>query len=241
MSLRDDIQNNFLDADGLVSSHPCLPTDVNATNNGLCYSGEYLMLLALLKQVDTQDLAWFNATLSRCEVAPGCFTRSTHNTNDYEAPDDYYGLTAGIYFNKLTQYKTILKYGFTHLGSYNNLQVGKLGFKVFLFIQPQLVAMMYWASGRQAPLPLRLYTAFIILISQLFTKSKAEGTDQWRLSYLLVKVSSENCFTCRMLSKLWWSRLHKVWGSMANIAATYYQGLNSQPHPFVNAYKEIGD
>lgn len=238
---RDDIENNFTDSDGLISPHPCKNTDINASNNGLAYLGEYHTLLNLLKQSNFKDSIKFTKIVYSCEAAPGCFNRSPHNKVDYESIDDYLGLCCAIYFNNSSIVGSdILEYGLHNYGSYNNINPGHFQWTTMLWRDPTLLAMMLWASNRKVWFPLNLIVALYISIVCMFA-NQTDGTDIWRLSWLLIQVAKRESWMCRIASKLWYRRLKNVWGSMEQVARVYYKGLPGQDHPFVDAMKQLGE
>lgn len=241
--LRFEINSAFVDADSLVNSQPCSHAAQNASNNGVMYTGEYVTLLHLLGQSVHTDDDFYGADMCRCLVTDGLYQRSPENNRDLESVDDYYGLCAGYYYSQnFSLGKAVLDYGFKWKapGCYDNLKEGAFQWNAFLWRQPQLMAMMYWAAGKQAPLPLRLYTAFEIATACIGAK-QTDGADKWRLTWLIVKVASEKSWICRQASKLWRNRLKSVWTNMAGVYGTYYQGVNGQPHPFTTAMQQLGE
>jgi hypothetical protein len=241
MSLQSDIKANFLDADGLVSPHPCLNTDHNASNNGVMYLGEYITLLKLSNQLEQTDVFDFLVVIKNCYAAIGCLKRSPSNNTDTESVDDYYSFLAACYFSKSKiSAQLCLAYGKQNYGSYYNLDPGHFQWSTFLFRQPQLVAMMYWASGYKCPKLLEWYTALIILTSCMF-KKQSDGADLWRLSWLLIQVAKRESKLCNWASKFWYNRLGKVWCSMGFVYAKYYKGIPNNQHPFTTAMFQLGE
>jgi hypothetical protein len=236
VSLKESIEANFLDQDALVSPNPCSPTTRNASNNGLIYSGEYQVLLSLLGQYS--NTSSYITSLEACYAVPGCLRRSPINNTDYESPDDYYGVIAGLYFTRSkSQAKLILKYGLSHWGSFNNITPGCFSWTTMIWRQPQLLAMNLWAAGYSITL-LNAFSALVIAFSCLGCK-KTDGCDPWRLTWLLVQCGRRNSWFCRVASKIWYRRLNKTWGGMGNIYAEYYKGLPGQEHPFTTAMREL--
>jgi hypothetical protein len=218
MTLRTDILTNYTDANGLVCNRRCLPTEVNPSGNGVCYTGEYVTLLALRRELQDADRDAYAAIISKCIKPTGELTRGPGQP-DMEGPDDYYGLAAGC---QVTGSRDLVK------------EVLNYSFKPFNY-HPQLIAALYAASG-STPwyiYPLRGYAALIIATSCIFA-DKADS-DARRLSWLLIQALSPVSFTCRLASKLWYKRLYKTYGpdGMRAVAAQYYEA----GHPFIQ-YQE---
>lgn len=247
MGLRDDIKANFTDADGLVSPNPCDPSTHNASNNGVCYSGEYITLLALTDLPHEGDLLAYAKVMEACKVPSylGLINRSPINTKDSESPDDFYGLFSGLYFSGLNSMsRDFLSYGLKHYGSFNNTNPGHFSWATCMYRQPQLLAMNLWSAYPENKLikilifPLTLITAIIIATACLGLTQTA-GADPWRLTWLLVQVAKRESWLCKLASRLWYRRLDSVWGGMAQVAARYYKGLPGQDHPFVTAFAAV--
>lgn len=245
MGLREEINANFTDADGLVSPNPCSPDAHNASNNGICYSGEYIALLTLTDQ--SCGTVGYVSKMIDCELRgyPGLMQRSPNNNRDMESIDDYYGLLCGLYFTGVYPFaRDILKYGLKHFGSFNNLNPGHFTFQSMLWRQPQLLAMNLWSAYPGNKLikllmfPLTLITAVIIATSCLGL-DKTAGADPFRLAWLLVQVAKRESWLCKMASKLWFRRLDNVWGGMYGVSKQYYKGLPGQDHPFVAAFAAV--
>lgn len=245
MSLRDDISANFLDASGLVSPNPCSPTAENASNNGICYSGEYMTLQALTGQLAAVPI--YINVMTNCEVTvyEGLMQRSPDNDRDMESVDDYYGLLCGLYFTGVYPFaRDILKYGLKHFGSFNNLNPGHFNWTALLWRQPQLLAMNLWSAYPGNKLikllmfPLTLITAVIIATSCLGLQ-QSDGCDNWRLAWLLVQVAKRESWLCKIITTIWENRVTKVWGNMGNCYAQYYKGLPGQEHPLTTAMKSL--
>lgn len=243
MSLKESIEKDFTDQDGLISPYPCLKTQTNASNNGLCYLGEYITLRQLTYEfLDSKEKVDILHLLDKCEVEIGCFKRSSTNNQDYESVDDYYGLCSGIYFNKLwNQGDYILMHGLHNLGSYNNITPGAFQWKTFLWRNPSLLALMLWSSNRKVWFPLELIVAITIATSGLFS-NQSSGTSSWLLSWFTIQVAKRESWMCNLAAKLWNRRLKKVWpNGMVDVAKVYYKGLPGQDHPFVTAFSELGE
>lgn len=238
MSLRSEIDAWYTDKDGLVSPHPCLHTDVNASNNGLSYLSEYMTLLVLSRDFQKKiDTAHFNDVVMNSEVVPGCYNRSPSNLRDYGAVDDYYGISMANYFMRDGLIASeILTHGAHNWGSYNNINPFVFTWPTMMWRQPQLVAMMLWGSGRKVWFPLNVYVA-VVLAFACRGKLQTDGADRWRLTWDLAMVASRESWLCRQASKLWLKRLFSIWGpdGMKAVYRKYYQGLAGQDHPFVNA------
>jgi hypothetical protein len=235
MSLRDEIQANYTDANGLICNRKCTKDEVNPSGNGVCYTGEYIAILKargepslLVNALAIQALwkCWNTGPLSR---GPGQF--------DTESVDDYYGLAA-------TQFwmlnKTALDYGFQHWGSFNNIFPYSWTFTFFLWRQPQLLYAMACSAGvirNPVYWPFGVYTALVIATACVF--GAKTDWDSWRLTWLLIQTVSPHSCLCRQAAKLWWRRLRKAFGNEGMRAV--YAGYFGPQHPFakyaVNAWE----
>jgi disulfide oxidoreductase YuzD len=76
-------------------------------------------------------------------------------------------------------------------------------------------------------LPLMLYTSIVIATSCV--NAPASNTDARRLSWLLIQSVKTKSWFCRLVSKLWYNRLYKVFpNGMKDVAKEYYR----DNHPF---------
>jgi hypothetical protein len=87
----------------------------NESGNGLLYTSEYIVTLAKLGQLETDDKVKYLGAIMSSEVQPGLFKRNPEAfTNDIEAIDDYIGLAAGSKAANRLIAQRILKYGREH-------------------------------------------------------------------------------------------------------------------------------
>ena len=227
MSLISEILENYVDANGLVSPSKCLPTNPRASDNGLLYTGEFYALLAARGELDN-SCGGIAGRIRPCQASLGLYNRSPRDT-DPEAPDDYYGLAAGLgafgtvrSINYSTLYNwgaicaafNIVRYGCKHFGSFNNVNPGKWTWQSFFWRQPQLIVALYAAANR-APrwqLPFRIYTASIIATACMFTPPIPTESTPRRLTWLLIQATQHQSWLCRVAAKVWWRRLRKQYG-----------------------------
>lgn len=238
MSLRSDIEDNYLDSNGLVAPARCPPGAHNPSGNGICYTGEYMVLLRLLGEMDARLETDFFHSISNCFVEPGLLERGILWTGEQESVDDYYGFAAGCVATDHPELaEMVVDYGWAHFGSFNDRTPGKWTLVSWLWRQPQLVFALYAAAGRAPkwynPLtwwlyPLEVYTAAIIATS--CTRADARDWDARRLSWLLIHTVSPVSLLCRLASSSWYSRLFRTYPrGMKDVAGGYYQ----PGHPFI--------
>jgi hypothetical protein len=230
MGLKEEIRDGYTDANGLVSPHRCSPLEVNPSGNGVMYTGELMMMLALRGEIDFEDDESFVDAMRTCQVEPGLLKRGP-GYRDQEGPDDYYGFAAGcVATDAITLADNVVDYGLANFGSFNNEDPGKWTWKSFLWRQPQLICALYAAADR-APIwifPLRLYTAAVIATSCML--APLEDTDARRLSWLLLHTMRRTSLLCRAAGWFWNRRLRKHYGpeGMRAVARVYYEA----GHPF---------
>lgn len=234
MSLRTEIESNYVDANGLVCSRPCLPVEVNPTGNGVCYSGEYQMNLKLRGEQFPIDAASFKTNILKCMPVLGLLSRGPGQP-DIESVDDYYGFAAGCAATGNTALaQTVIDYGWKHWGTFDNVNVGKWSFKCLLWRQPQLMVALY-ASAGQAPwwmLAHRIWAALVILFS--CKNAAPNDADSRRLAWLLIQTAAPKSWLCKLASKVWFNRLKSQYGNngMSKAVAGYF----SPDHPLTKYY-----
>ncbi len=234
MSLKSEISINYEDANGLVSPKRCLNSDVNASGNGVCYTGELVTLLALRSELDSRDSAYFFAVMSACMKVPGLLSRGPLQP-DQNSVDDYYGFAAGCVATNNTHLASkVIDYGWANTGSYNNVTPGVWTLKSFLWRQPQLICALY-AAARRTPLwiyPLRVYTALVIATSCM--RAHPLDADARRINWLLIQ-AMRGSLICRLAAKIWFNRLYVDYPKgMQDVALMYYE--QDPEHPFIKYF-----
>lgn len=239
MGLREAIEANYIDANGLVCNRRCLPTEVNPSGNGICYSGEYVAILKSQDDLDDNTIQRYIGAVSNCDYncagiyLNGLLTRGPGQP-DLESVDDYYGYSAGAMITgNWSLASDIIDYGWAHWGCFNNTNPDQWTRQSFLWRQPQLICALYAAAQRK-PLwiyPLRLYTALVIATSCISAPST--DCDSRRLSWLLIQTMSPVSWLCRQAAKIWQRRLMKQSGGlgMKYFDQQYYE----VGHPFIGA------
>lgn len=230
MGLREEIQDNYTDVNGLVCNRPCLKTEVNPSGNGVAYTGEYLGILDARGELEAIDsLRWYQIAQKVWGLGP--LSRGP-NQLDPESVDDYYGFCLGNSISVFPGWaKLALSWGFYHWGSFNNVEPSKWTFQSFLWRQPQLLYAMACSAGKiRNPVywPLSVYTSLVIATACMF--SAKTDWDSYRLTWLLIQTVSPHSWLCRQAAKLWWRRLRKAFGDegMRGVYAGYF-GVE---HPF---------
>lgn len=233
MSLLSEILENYIDANGLVCPWRCKRTDINPTGNGVCYTGEFVTMLALEGELSYPRRIIFAETMQECMRQTGLLARGPGQP-DLESVDDYYGFAAGVYSTDMPFLaEQVIRYGWRHLGSFNSVEPGKWTTETFLWRQPQLICALY-AAAKRAPLwiyPLRVYTAAVIALSCI--RAEYRDADARRLNWLLIHTVAPTSWLCRQAAKIWFRRLEKQYGpaGMRAVAATYYEV--DPAHPFI--------
>lgn len=255
MSLWKDISDFYLDGNGLVSPNPVKPGNKRASDNGPCYTAEYLCM-------DASPDIWMHMDLVTCiNKRTGLLQRApvSQGITEQEGPDDYYAVLNWFKRCDNTEGpRGFLKAVFRYLGALNNVDPGHWTSQSFLIRQPQLLAAMVTAAfpsllnplhwlARLATFPLYAWSSLVIATSCTYRIKTVDGqfsgfervptnaTDERRLSWHLVQTVKDRSLLCYLASKLWYRRLYKDYGptGMRAVAAIYYIGrAANEPHPF---------
>lgn len=112
MSLREEIKA-FTDADGLVAPGPVNPGDTRTSDNGVMFTSEYYVLLALRGELEPLDVSDWRSRTLQCFKEPGLLCRNPvkYGVASQEGPDDYYGVIAASSIMDPTIAQAILAYG----------------------------------------------------------------------------------------------------------------------------------
>jgi hypothetical protein len=222
------LDGRYMDAWSLVSPRKTTEGEKDASGNGVMYSGELAMLVAMRGEMTDEIRDWFGETLAECcPQGIGLLQRSPSKT-DQIGPDDFYGFAAGcIATDTFDLGRMVLQYGLDHNGSYNTEEPGVWTAKSFLFRQPQLVACLYYAAGKVPPWYLRLAAAASIFFS--CRSAPVEDLDARRLAFLLIYCTRQS-WLCSLAAVGWYKRLERDYGTlgMAQVAIRYYE----EGHPF---------
>lgn len=239
--LRTDIQL-YIDGNGLVAPAIIQNKQGRASDNGVMFTAEYLIMLIRNKEIDPRYLKEILFKFLACMPSPGLLSRAPGDV-DQEGPDDYIGLAAALgeiqtlpggdiptdtcKMTARTIARSVVLYGIEHLGDMNNEKPGHWSWGAWLARQPQLTACYLWASGLPVGFVLQTIVALIILFSCKGTP--ADQADPRRLGWLLVQIAAPRSLLCRLASKLWYARLYALYpNGMKDIAAMYYE----KGHPF---------
>ncbi len=103
---RDILDGGFIDHNDLVST-----SNTGGTDNGVMYSGEFVMLLHLLGELSESMKGWWKHSMSKVEISPGCVKRSPTNDRDDQGPDDYHGYLCGAKVCDPARAKAFLYHG----------------------------------------------------------------------------------------------------------------------------------
>lgn len=223
MSLKTDVIP-YLDKFGMVVSNASGRSD-----NGVMFTSEYLILLAMNGELQPEDKADYLAKMRRCLINGELLMRDPENDGaQQEGPDDYLGLLAGCKVAGDTSIpRAILWYGLRHLGAFNNVTPGKWTVQSFLWRQPQLITHALFA----ARLPVGPFRAFFVL-SLLFAVYQNEtrgNTDARRLGWLLIQTWDGKGLLSRWAVGVWKRWLFSKYpDGMIGVCRIYY----GEAHPF---------
>lgn len=232
MSLKDSI-GPWVDGNGLVS---CVPSQgvMRSSDNGVMFTSEYFIYLQKNYELNKFDSWIYDNLMRSCMLTPGLLARAPGDMGQ-SPPDDMIAVAAACSQLCIPDLaREILKYGFTHKGSFNNANPTVWTKESFLWRQPQLLAALLAAArmGQNNPLVwvLNLYAALVIAVAGKGVDP--QNTDARRLSWLLIQAMTPVSGVCRLAAKLWKRRAEKDYGPdfMKAICAIYYQPRGE--HPF---------
>jgi hypothetical protein len=141
--LRDEILP-YVDGNNLVAPNLVAPGTLSGSDNGPMFTAELYAMLKKLGQLESQDLANFQARIGQCIDSEGLLSRLPVGQSDgIEGPDDYYGVLNGcVQMQNTVIPRQFLAATFRYKGSLDNTDPGKWSWQGFLIRQPQLLACM---------------------------------------------------------------------------------------------------
>ena len=241
MGIREDFQSYF-DGNRLLSNQPVLPGTVRASDNGICFSSEYLATLKKNNAISDIDIAQFLNAIKKCIDSNGLLNRAP-NDSDLEGPDDYYSLLNALFEIKETSIaRGFLWNMFRYFGSFDNTNPGKWTTQSCLIRQPQLFCAIVNAAFPSLWNPfhwlIRLlahpfYLAAAITIAISCYNTPTDQADPRRLSWSLQNHVKKRSVWCYLASLIWKRRLKKDYpNQMKDVAGIYYfpKGLNQNPY-----------
>lgn len=214
-----DLQTKFTDQFGLVA-----PNASRASTNGVCYTGEAMVIGLLNGEMDDVRRTWWKALMTSCEVAPGVLKR-TPTDLEPEAPDDYYGYLAGARIADPARARAWLLHGLTHVGFYST--DGHFAWSNFLWRQPQLITLALFAA-RLPVGPLRAFFCLSLMLDVWQPKPTTDAGSR-RLGWLLLQSWDGRGYFSRKAATRWMQQVEKDFHfGMAGVY-TEYCGVD---HPF---------
>lgn len=243
MTLRADIQNGYIDGNGLVSPHHITQGELRASDNGVSFSSEYYIQLKKNGELSYQDCLDYVALVDSCALQPGLISRAPKDIG-LQPPDDYISLLAACAQLNINSIPLeMLHWGYNHYGSYNNANPSVWTTASFLWRQPQLFAACRAValSPKYNPLQclLNAYAALCIAVAGYNAPVNDQQVDKWRLTYLL-SLAMEGSILTSIATKIWKRRMVRLYGPqwLAAIYAIYFKGENGQLHPLAKWAKE---
>jgi hypothetical protein len=229
-SFKEAIYQNYTDPDGLVC------TEKNpkrwSSGNSLLYTGTFVTLLCLRKELEQSDCNNFLQAVSQCEVVmngihiPGLFNRNP-NRPDFESHDDYVGVATGSFFTNTSFAKAILQHGIDSGFKYDNVNPLNPSFLSWHGRFPGRKAFYYMAAKRDPSFFLKL--GFNSGIRAAIDAPKENSSDKI-LAWLQVKVAqAQNKLP--VLCDLWDEHIKNTYGDLSGLFKIYYP----KDHPFIEA------
>lgn len=235
--LRDEIKD-YMDCNGYINPFMANQKQGRQCDNAVMFTAEYYIMQAKRCEATFQDWTDISVLLEKSCQETGLMSRYPGAT-DQDGPDNMLGALALSSVYHLTFIsRNILQYGRKHWGWFNNEKPGTIykldgvgiNWSAWLWRQPQLFFAALCASGENKwrHIPFALYSAIVILLAGY--KAPIQDTDPRRLSWMLIQITKEKSWLCKMASRVWYKRLYKDYGveGMRSVAAIYYQS----GHPF---------
>jgi hypothetical protein len=205
----------YVDGNGLLCPNPVPPGTIRGSDNGTCFTSEFLLeLIPQETSVPPGTASTYFAAIQRCVNSSGYLTRAPGDTT-LGNPDDHYGVYAALVAYDMPPF-----------------------FKFYwqLLRMPQLFFASRCAEG--APKwykpyywPLAIITAVIIGVSNI--NDSTSDSNSRRLAYLLTVATIPYSFLCRLATKVWTKRLLKDYpNGMKDVYGVYFQpnGIGNNPY-----------
>lgn len=222
LSFKEAIYSDYTDMDGLI----CTVKNPQkwSSGNSLLYTGIFVTLLFLRKELEQLDCDRFYTAVSACEAAPGLYNRNP-NRPDFESHDDYIGIAAGAFFTKTRFARDILSYGQDHRYHYDNVNPNDPSLSSWHGRFPGRKAFYYMAAERN---PYFWYNfGFNSAIRGAIDLQKENSSDKI-LAWLQIEVArAQNLFP--VLCGLWDEHIKYTYGHISNLFEVYFP----KDHPFI--------
>lgn len=235
MNLLNQIQNGYLDGNGLVTPNRGKWLEgTGGSDNGPMFTAEFCMVWDEINDTGGEARKFFVNAISRCIGPDGMLHRKPPGQPAYqEQVDDYYAvLAASRYLQHNDFAKGFLKAVVKYKGALNTDNPGQWTANSFLIRQPQLLYAMIsiaYPTGsmkdwfiRLLATPLHFYTALVIAASCRNTPTT--DTDSRRLAFHLISCCPKGLLMDWAV-KGWRNRLAKDYPhKMKDVATIYYEG-----------------
>ncbi len=211
MSIQSDFQT-YTNSLGFVSNTPN-----GSSGNDLLFSAEAAITrkkYGAWNRFD-QTLLINNINMSS-KIAPGLYGRPGWR-QDQEAPDDYYGLAT----LDPSVANDILTYGQQHWWYFKTVMAPTWYDPLFIRF-PGLIAHVKWCAGKKPNIFLRLFWCMSVALCS------ATSQDSWLLNNILTTAAGDKGFIEKIATKIYKYRLKKIWGTLGNVYAAYF---NNKNHP----------
>lgn len=171
----------FVDENGLVSG------DGAVSGNGLRYTSEYLLGLALKGLRDLDDDYKFFPIIDSCQIETGLFSRDPDKVSDQQGPDDYVALISMSWWMKQKYHLWIYQYAQKNNYIFLNARANVDTIKSAWFGRmQQFVAHLKYANNVKPDLKQRLIWAYCVAVAP-----KKDDQDSWCLAWHLKNVGGD--------------------------------------------------
>jgi hypothetical protein len=239
MGIHDDFKPYF-DGNNLLSNAPAGPNSGRASDNGVCFSGEYLVTLKKNGALLDSDIQIFLTAIRACLDKNGLLNRAPGDS-DLEGCDDYYSLLNTLFeIGEVSITRGFLWNVFRYLGSFDNTDPGVWTAQSSLVRQPQLLCAIVNAAFPSLWNPLHwfvrylfypFYMAAAVSIAISCYNTPTDQADPRRLSWSLQNQVKKRSIWCYLASLIWKRRLLKDYpNGMKDVAGVYYIPKGNNPY-----------
>ena len=187
----------FTDENGLISGNG------DTSGNGLRYTSEYLLGLALRGLRDSSDDYNYFPTIDSCQLEHGLFSRSPDKLTDQQGPDDYIAIISMSVWLRQKYHIWIYQYALKNNWIFLNARANEKTLKSAWFGRmQQFVAHLKYANNVIPDMKQRLIWAYCVAIAP-----KKDDQDSWCLAWHLKRVGGDKGKIERCATKIFEWRL----------------------------------
>lgn len=224
MSFREEVEQNYTDAEGMITSVRD-PKEKWTSGNHLLITGTYYVLLSYLDRTTEADVENFKKLVKSCEVRPGVYNRN-QNRPDAQAHDDYIGIVAASYFLQSDFHREVLDHGENNNWTFDNTDNDIVEINSYFSRFPDFVPFVRAANGKSPSLWEQVLFAIAILVSAFSDKNETSGKI---LKWLEIQTIRNKYFIIDSAIFFWKKMIFKKYpNGMGDVFGIYF----GKDHPF---------